>query len=141
MSPQQYIAWQSLVRIELMHTNWCILSKWSIFLFTISLGHAVHKDWFIKIRTRTVVKLLLFWFEFLWISLYIHVCTYLLAETCSTEMRHAYGREQKSFAVWFELICHHNLCIAVEFMRKEINTVYMPEHVIFSYIYLWRFLS
>ena len=53
---------------------------------------------------------------------YIHVCTYLLAETCSTEMRHAYGREQKSFAVWFELICHHNLCIAVEFMRKEINT-------------------
>ena len=28
----------------------------------------------------------------------------------------------KSFAVWFELICHHNLCIAVEFMRKEINT-------------------
>ena len=29
------------------------------------------KDWFIKIRTRTVVKLLLFWFEFLWISLYL----------------------------------------------------------------------
>ena len=29
------------------------------------------KDWFIKIQTRTVVTLLLFWFEFLWISLYI----------------------------------------------------------------------
>ena len=29
------------------------------------------KDWFINIRTRTVITLLLFWFEFLWISLYL----------------------------------------------------------------------
>ena len=28
------------------------------------------KDLFIKNRTRTVLKLLLFWFDFLWISLY-----------------------------------------------------------------------
>ena len=30
----------------------------------------VNKDWFIKNRTRTVVTLVLFWFDFLWISLY-----------------------------------------------------------------------
>ena len=31
---------------------------------------SLHKDLFIKNRTRTVVTLVLFWFDFLWISLY-----------------------------------------------------------------------
>ena len=35
------------------------------------LNNMPDKDLFIKIRTRTVVTLLLFWFEFLWISLYL----------------------------------------------------------------------
>ena len=33
--------------------------------------HHLYKDFFIKNRTRTVVTLLLLWFEFLWISLYL----------------------------------------------------------------------
>ena len=38
--------------------------------FTFIREVRVPKDLLIKIRTRIVVKLLLFWFEFLWISLY-----------------------------------------------------------------------
>ena len=39
------------------------------------------KDLFIKIRTRIVVRLLLFWLKFLWISLYVHFFWILLNYT------------------------------------------------------------
>ena len=42
-------------------------------IFCVINEKSSYKDLFIKIRTRTVVKLLLFWFEFLWISLYQQV--------------------------------------------------------------------
>ena len=49
-----------------------ILSRDHQSSFSSTSTFILYKVLFIKIRTRTVVKLLLFWFDFLWISLYKH---------------------------------------------------------------------
>ena len=44
-------------------------------------------DWFIKIRTTTLVKLLLLWFEFLWISLYWELLKLYFLQSAKAKVR------------------------------------------------------
>ena len=50
--------------------NYIVWSTLYVYLWLKS-GLFPIKDWFIKMQTRTVVSILLFGFEFLWISLYL----------------------------------------------------------------------
>ena len=52
----------------------CMANNCKVYTFygcpSFNCNFTVYKDLFIKNQTRTVVTLLLFWFDFLWISLY-----------------------------------------------------------------------
>ena len=72
------------------------------YLYQILWYHSwVYKDLFIKIRTRTIVKLLLFWFDFLWISLYIRTVK-LLVPLASFAKLVETG--------WWDMHCTLNFC-------------------------------
>ena len=111
--------WNMCIQIEHMSktyvTNFtfeCFFSfmNWYHVRFLVTLSRA-SKDLLIKIRTRTVVKLLLFLYEILWISLYnhkLHIWMVSFLHELKSCVFSCYPFENScnyKFHLWTDLVC------------------------------------
>ena len=85
------------------------------------------KDLFLKIRTRTVVKLLLFLYEFLWISLYVNltIAPLMISMTTLVQIRstffvHLTGSSFKQTNLFQKSISKYNFFHYCLFLLKRI---------------------